>query len=253
MIKDFNKKTFKLITIGIIITIVTIFGIAYHYSNLQSGHCNRNNECVNTCCGCININDKCDIECEFLPERKCECVDGECGSKSEEETEAKVCKIDEDCIVFGTDGDCSCGCFHKNHNWEAEGSCNCVAPDSCECVEGKCEGVLKEGETELGINILKEGEGIGTKNGDSVSVHYVGTLENGTKFDSSIDRGQPFIFTLGAGKVISGWEIGVLGMKIGEKRKLTIPPELGYGKTGVPGVIPPDSVLIFEVELLGIN
>ncbi len=73
------------------------------------------------------------------------------------------------------------------------------------------------------------------------------------KFDSSIDRGQPFSFTLGDNMVIEGWELGVLGMKVGEKRKLTIPPELGYGNQGAGGVIPPVSILIFEVELVGIN
>ncbi len=103
------------------------------------------------------------------------------------------------------------------------------------------------------IEILKEGIGATAKNGDKVSVHYVGTLENGTKFDSSVDRGTPFEFTLGAGQVIPGWEIGVEGMKVGEKRKLTIPSELGYGSRGAGGVIPPNATLIFEVELLGIK
>src|SRR3989344_3232743 len=73
------------------------------------------------------------------------------------------------------------------------------------------------------------------QNGNKVSVHYTGWLENGTKFDSSLDRGQPFEFTLGAGQVIQGWDLGIVGMKVGEKKKLTIPPELGYGTTGTPG------------------
>ena len=103
------------------------------------------------------------------------------------------------------------------------------------------------------IEILKQGTGKETKNGDAVSVHYVGTLENGTKFDSSRDRGQPFSFSLGAGQVIEGWDKGVLGMKIGEVRKLTIPPEMGYGANGIPGAIPENATLIFEVELLGIK
>ena len=103
------------------------------------------------------------------------------------------------------------------------------------------------------IEILKEGTGESSKTGDTVFVHYVGTLKNGQKFDSSIDRGQPFSFTLGENLVIEGWELGVLGMKIGEKRKLTIPPELGYGNQGAGGVIPPVSTLIFEIELIGIN
>ena len=103
------------------------------------------------------------------------------------------------------------------------------------------------------IKVIKEGSGVEIKNGEVAVVHYVGTLENGTKFDSSRDRGAPFSFTLGAGKVIKGWEVGVLGMKAGEIRKLTIQPEYGYGSAGAGGVIPPNAVLIFEVELLDIN
>ena len=102
------------------------------------------------------------------------------------------------------------------------------------------------------IEILKEGTAKPAKNGDTVSVHYVGTLENGTKFDSSVDRGTPFSFTLGIGQVIKGWDLGVVGMKVGEKRKLTIPPDLAYGATGA-GTIPPNATLIFEVELLDID
>lgn len=86
--------------------------------------------------------------------------------------------------------------------------------------------------------------------GQTVSVHYTGWLTNGSKFDSSKDRGQPFQFKLGAGQVIRGWDEGVAGMKIGGKRKLVIPAELGYGSRGAAGAIPPDSTLIFEVELL---
>lgn len=107
---------------------------------------------------------------------------------------------------------------------------------------------------EMKIEILKEGSGEQAKNDDNVSVHYAGTLENGEKFDSSVDRGEPFTFLLGAGRVIKGWDQGVLGMKIGEKRKLTIPPDLAYGELGTPGgPIPPNATLIFEVELLGVN
>nr|WP_086425838.1 FKBP-type peptidyl-prolyl cis-trans isomerase [Nitrospira cf. moscoviensis SBR1015] len=89
--------------------------------------------------------------------------------------------------------------------------------------------------------------------GKNVNVHYTGWLENGKKFDSSVDRGQPFSFPLGAGRVIKGWDEGVQGMKVGGKRKLTIPSDLGYGSRGAGGVIPPNATLIFDVELLGVR
>ena len=89
--------------------------------------------------------------------------------------------------------------------------------------------------------------------GKTASVHYTGWLENGKKFDSSVDRGQPFSFPLGAGRVIKGWDEGVQGMKVGGKRKLTIPSELGYGSRGAGGVIPANATLIFDVELLGVR
>lgn len=105
----------------------------------------------------------------------------------------------------------------------------------------------------LQYQILKRGHGRFAIAGDTVSVHYTGWLTDGTKFDSSVDRGQPFQFTLGAGQVIKGWDEGVAGMKVGEKRKLTIPSDLGYGPNGAGGVIPPNATLIFDVELLSIS
>ena len=107
--------------------------------------------------------------------------------------------------------------------------------------------------SELQIDDVKEGAGEEAKSGQQVSVHYTGTLEDGTKFDSSRDRGQPFKFTLGVGQVIQGWDQGVAGMKVGGQRKLTIPPELGYGSRGAGGVIPPHATLVFDVELLGVD
>jgi FKBP-type peptidyl-prolyl cis-trans isomerase FkpA len=105
----------------------------------------------------------------------------------------------------------------------------------------------------LKIEDLAIGSGAEAKSGQSVSVHYVGTLTSGSKFDSSRDRGQPFEFSLGAGMVIKGWDQGVVGMKVGGLRKLTIPPELGYGARGFPPVIPANSTLIFEVELIAVK
>jgi peptidylprolyl isomerase/FKBP-type peptidyl-prolyl cis-trans isomerase FkpA len=103
------------------------------------------------------------------------------------------------------------------------------------------------------IEDITTGTGPEAQAGQTVSVHYVGTLTDGTKFDSSRDRGQPFSFPLGAGRVIRGWDVGVAGMQVGGVRKLTIPPEEGYGSRGAGGVIPPDATLVFEVELLGIK
>jgi len=106
----------------------------------------------------------------------------------------------------------------------------------------------------LEIEDMKVGTGIEAANGDRVTVHYTGWLIDGTKFDSSIDRGQPFVFSLGAGQVIQGWDRGVRGMQVGGVRKLTIPPELAYGDRPVGGgLIPANSTLVFEVQLLEIG
>ena len=107
--------------------------------------------------------------------------------------------------------------------------------------------------SELQIETLKPGTGAEAKAGDRVTVHYVGTLTDGKKFDSSRDRGEGFKFTLGQGQVIQGWDKGVAGMKGGELRKLTIPPQLGYGARGFPPVIPANATLVFEVELLKVG
>lgn len=106
---------------------------------------------------------------------------------------------------------------------------------------------------DLKVEDLVEGTGAVASAGQQVQVHYTGWLTDGSKFDSSVDRGQPFPFQLGAGQVIQGWDQGVVGMKVGGKRKLTIPPELGYGARGFPGAIPPNATLVFEVELLGVG
>lgn len=111
---------------------------------------------------------------------------------------------------------------------------------------------LTEDVMELKSETLTEGQGVTIANGQTAVVHYTGWLTDGTKFDSSVDRGEPFEFVVGAGAVITGWDQGVLGMKVGEKRKLTIPSDLAYGDAGV-GPIPPKATLIFEVELLAIK
>ncbi|MGD0678574.1 MAG: FKBP-type peptidyl-prolyl cis-trans isomerase [Polyangiaceae bacterium] len=107
--------------------------------------------------------------------------------------------------------------------------------------------------SDLLAETLRVGQGPEAKAGDRVSVHYVGTLTDGKKFDSSRDRGQGFRFTLSRGEVIQGWDQGVVGMRVGELRRLTIPPQLGYGARGFPPVIPAHATLVFEVELLSVG
>lgn len=114
------------------------------------------------------------------------------------------------------------------------------------------KGKLVTTESGLQYEDIVVGKGVSPVSGQNVTVHYVGTLENGTKFDSSVDRGQPFQFRIGTGQVIKGWDEGVMSMKVGGKRKLVIPPNLAYGSRGV-GPIPANSTLVFEVELLGVD
>jgi len=127
----------------------------------------------------------------------------------------------------------------------------CADPKNGKAAEAEAQETVTP--TGLRYVDLKVGEGPEARAGKLVEVHYTGWLENGTKFDSSLDRNEPFSFGLGEGNVIKGWDEGVAGMKVGGKRKLTIPPNLGYGDQGAGGVIPPGATLIFEVELLGVQ
>jgi len=140
----------------------------------------------------------------------------------------------------------ACGEDQGSENGDADAGAEVEAEDGCFTEPTTMDSGLV-------IEDLECGDGAEATAGNSVSVHYTGTLEDGTKFDSSLDRDQPFEFNLGAGQVIAGWDEGVAGMKVGGKRKLTIPPELGYGEAGAGGVIPPNATLIFEVELLEVT
>ncbi len=134
-----------------------------------------------------------------------------------------------------------------------------VAMTAAQAQDDNTTPTVVEGEpttTETGLKywVLTTGDGATAEKGKQVQVHYTGWLTDGKKFDSSVDRGKPFVFPLGAGRVIKGWDEGVEGMKIGEKRQLRIPPELGYGERGAGGgLIPANAILIFDVELMGIN
>jgi peptidylprolyl isomerase len=130
----------------------------------------------------------------------------------------------------------------------------CRSPEPSTGLEDRYPGATIE-TTDSGLRyiVVEEGTGPAPQPGDVVQVHYTGTLDDGTKFDSSYDRGQPFEFTLGAGQVIAGWDEGIALMKVGGKATLIIPPELGYGEGGYPGVIPPNATLYFDVELVGIK
>jgi peptidylprolyl isomerase len=114
-------------------------------------------------------------------------------------------------------------------------------------------GEIIETDSGLKYEVIEEGTGAAPSTGDTVVVHYTGTLEDGTKFDSSKDRGVPFEFIIGKGQVIKGWDEGLSTMKVGGKRKLIIPASLGYGSQGAGGVIPPNATLLFDVELLNVK
>ena len=119
--------------------------------------------------------------------------------------------------------------------------------------EEKMSGDVQETPSGLKYIVIEEGKGDKPTNGKKVKVHYTGKLEDGSVFDSSVERGVPIEFTLGVGQVIKGWDEGIADMKVGEKRQLIIPPDLGYGPNGYPPAIPANSTLIFDVELVEIN
>lgn len=126
-------------------------------------------------------------------------------------------------------------------------------PTAEKAVESKAPAGATVTASGLSYTDIVKGAGAAPTSGKMVTVHYTGVLEDGTKFDSSVDRGQPFSFRIGAGEVIPGWDEGVISMKVGGKRKLIIPPQLGYGSAGAGGVIPPNATLIFDVELLDVE
>ena len=158
---------------------------------------------------------------------------------------------------FSIEGKAASGAFRftdtfvrRQGRWQA-----IAAQDTRISQQGEKPVMGAEVTTPSGLKYVDEviGAGESPKPGQMVVVHYTGTLENGTKFDSSLDRNQPFTFQIGVGRVIKGWDEGVMSMKVGGKRRLIIPPQLGYGARGAGGVIPPNATLIFEVELLGVK
>lgn len=138
------------------------------------------------------------------------------------------------------------GCTKKDDSMSTTAPATASTPAAATPVAAAPAGELKSED-------VKVGTGREAVAGKRVTVHYTGTLTNGTKFDSSVDRKQPFTFNLGAGQVIQGWDKGVAGMKVGGKRKLTIPPNLGYGANGAGNAIPPNATLIFDVELMKVE
>lgn len=144
---------------------------------------------------------------------------------------------------------CAAGCTKKETQPQSETQSN------TQTQTGSVNSMITPpgGVTELKMEDIIQGTGAQATPGKNVTVHYTGWLTDGTKFDSSKDRGQPFSFPLGAGRVIRGWDQGVAGMKVGGKRKLTIPPALAYGDRGAGGRIPPNATLVFEVELLKVE
>ena len=146
----------------------------------------------------------------------------------------------------------ACGEEDSDDGQDAGSQPSTEASSEPEDAGGEATCYEEETKTDSGLKITDEvcGDGAVAEAGKLVTVHYVGKLEDGTQFDASKDRGQPFEFLLGGGQVIQGWDEGIVGMAVGGKRTLVIPPELGYGSQGAGGVIPPDATLIFDVELL---